>query len=355
MLKIDGNCLEGGGQIARTALSFSALTGKAFEISDIRKGRKDPGLKPQHLYGVKALKDFCDATADGDTLGSERLLFVPRKLKGRTLPVDIGTAGSITLLLQSVLLPAMFAPPYSRIKITGGTDVSWSPSIDYFQHVFLPAIRNLAGIDFSLERRGYHPAGAGKVDLKIKPLFRLDGSFEELVADIRGRTKRISLTEQGRIVVIKGISHASSDLRASEVAERQERAARRALAHLNIPVRIESHYSETLSTGSGITLWAVLMKNDESQILGADSLGERSKRAEFVGEECAQKLVEEIKSNAPLDSHMADQILPFLALVGGSVKVAKLTNHARTNIYTIEQFLGKRFEVDEEERIIRTL
>ncbi len=353
MIKIDGNHLEGGGQIVRTALALSAITGKPFEVNDIRKGRKDGGLKSQHLFGVKALKEMCDASVDGDFLGSEKLLFVPRKLKGKTLPVDIGTAGSVTLLLQSILLPAMVAPPITRIKLTGGTDVSWSPSIDYFQFVLLPFLRNLVDIDFSLERRGYHPAGAGKIELKVKPRYLLQDSFDELLADIRAKTKPINIVEQGTVVMIKGISHASNDLRQQEVAERQEKAARLSLAHLNVPVKIESRYSETLSTGSGITLWAVLLKGNESHaVLGADSLASRSKRAEVVGEECAQKLIEEIKSKAPIDSHMADQILPFLALSGGSIKVAKLTNHARTNIYTIEQFLGKVFEVEEGERII---
>lgn len=356
MLKIDGAYLEGGGQIARTALSFSALTGKPFEIYDIRKGRKDSGLKAQHLHGVKALKELCNASVIGDELGSSSLVFIPRKIIPRTLSVDIGTAGSITLLFQSILIPCMFAEKPVRLKITGGTDVAFSPPVDYFQNVFLPQIRNFADSEFSIMRRGYYPKGGGKVELKIKPKFSITDSFDDFLANLREKTKPLNFDSQGELALIKGISHASSDLQKNEVAERQAKAAKRALSILNCPVKIDSAYSETFSTGSGITLWAVFTKNNEtSSVIGSDSLGEKSKRAELVGEEAAKNLLEEIKSKAAIDSHMADQILPFLALSKGIVKTSRITNHARTNIYTIEQFFGKRFEVDEEEKIIKVL
>ncbi len=357
MIEIDGNYLEGGGQIVRTALSLSALTGKPFHVNEIRKGRKDSGLKAQHLFGVKALKELCGASAEGDELGSSSLLFIPRKITPRTLSIDIGTAGSIALLLQSVLIPSMFAAKPVRIKVTGGTDVPFSPSSDYFQHVFLQQIRNFVeDFDFSILRRGYYPKGGGKIELKIRPKYHIEDSFDEFFKNLRQKIRKINIAEQGELVAVKGICHASLELQKNEVAEREAKAAKRILSPLNCPIKIEANYSETLSAGTVVTLWAVFMKNNEiSSIIGADVLGEKSKRAEQVGEECAQKLLAEIKSKAPLDRHMADQILPFLALFGGSVKVSEITNHARTNIYAIKHFLGKMFEVDEKEKIITAL
>ncbi len=356
MLQIDGNYCEGGGQIVRTALAFSALTGTSFEVDNIRKGRPEPGLKAQHLFGVKALKELCSASVDGDYLGSEKLLFVPRKIMPRTLSIDIGTAGSITLLLQSVLMPCMFAEKPTRLKITGGTDVAFSPSADYFQYVLLPCLRNFADFQFSIEKRGYYPKGGGKIDLKIKPKYVYGDSPEAFLSEIRKKIKPFDLEYAGRLELIKGVSHASADLQKAEVAERQAASAKRALDNLKCPVKIDASYSETFSTGSGITLWAVFSKNEEHySIIGSDVLGERSKRAEAVGEEAAKKLISEISSKAAVDFHMADQLLPFMALSKGAFRASKITNHARTNIYTIEQFLGKTFTVDEEEKIIRTV
>ena len=159
--------------------------------------------------------------------------------------------------------------------------------------------------------------------------------------------------EQGSLIQIKGISHASSNLQDANVAERQAKSAEITLKHYNCPINIQTEYSETLSTGSGITLWAIFSKNkDDIDInnpirLGADALGERGKKAEIVGKEAAQMLATEIESSAPVDAHLADQILPIMALISNSsIKTSKITNHTKTNIYTIEKFLGRVFSID---------
>ena len=170
---------------------------------------------------------------------------------------------------------------------------------------------------------------------------------------------KINLTEQHNLIQIKGISHASLDLQKAEVAERQAKAAKIILNKFNCPIQIRTEYSDTLSTGSGITVWAIFSKNPEEIdfnnpiILGADALGEKTKRSEEVGKESAEKLVKEIESKAPVDSHLADNLMPFLALFGGRIKVSKITGHTLTNIYVCEQFLGKIFEVDKENNIIK--
>ena len=173
MIELDGSYLEGGGQIVRTALALSTITQKPFEVTDIRKGRPNPGLKNQHLFCIKALEELCNAKTGYAELGSTRLRFIPGKIKPQTISIDIGTAGSITLLLQSLLIPSIFANKKVRLKITGGTDVSWSPQFHYLTQVILPHLRKYADIEPSLLKRGYYPKGNGKVDIKIKPKFTL--------------------------------------------------------------------------------------------------------------------------------------------------------------------------------------
>ena len=148
MISLDGNYLEGGGQIVRTALALSTITGKEFEVKGIRKGRCSSGLKNQHLYCVKALQQLCNAKVEGDKLGSEYLKYTPGKLEGKQISVDIGTAGSITLFLQALLLPCIFADKKVRLKIKGGTDVKWSMPLDYFREILFPQLTKYADIGF---------------------------------------------------------------------------------------------------------------------------------------------------------------------------------------------------------------
>ena len=167
---------------------------------------------------------------------------------------------------------------------------------------------------------------------------------------LRRENLRFELAKQAGIAQIKGISNASKELENGEVAERQARAAKMRLASLNVPVQIQSEYQETLSTGSGIVLWALC---DDNSRIGADALGDRGKRSEDVGAEAAGKLLAELKSGAAVDRHLADNLIPFLALAGGTIKVSEITPHTLTNIYAVEQFLGKCFEIDKENRIVR--
>ena len=360
MIKIDGNYLEGGGQIVRTALALSTITQKPFEVHDIRKGRKDFGLKNQHLYCVKSLQELCNAKAEGAELGSVSLKYYPNKITAKNLNIDIETAGSITLLLQALLLPAMFVSKPITITIRGGTDTKWSMPFDYFANVLLPQLQRFAKIEAKLLKRGYYPKGNGKVEIKINPKFKLNAfdNFSKFHSHLSQNISKCNLIEQHHLLQIKGISHASKDLQNARVAERQAESAKNILKSYNAPINITSQYQDTLSTGSGITLWAVFSKNkddiDENNPirLGSDSLGEQGKMAEVVGEEAAENLIKEIGSKAPVDRHLADQILPFMALNGGSIKASEITNHCRTNIYTIQQFFGEIFKVDEEEVII---
>lgn len=361
MVSLDGNYGEGGGQIVRTALALSTIRQRAFDVNNIRKGRCNAGLKAQHLNCIKALEKLCNAKAEGAALASEYLKYYPGKIKGQTLEVDIGTAGSITLLLQSLLIPCFFADKNIRLKIIGGTEGKWAMPYDYFKEILVPQINRFCEkIDVKLIKRGYYPKGGGIVELKISPKYKLNefSSFEKFHDKIKEENK-IEMLEQSKLMLIKGVSHASVDLEKAGVAERQAKSAESLLSKYNCPVNIRSEYTNTLSIGSGITLWAIFSKekdfvDDEKPIrIGADALGERGKPAEKVGEEAASNLIKEIDSGAPVDSNLADQILPFMALTKDSkIKVSEITNHCKTNIYVIEQFLGKIFEINEEEKII---
>ena len=339
MIKLDGSYGEGGGQIARTALALSALIGKSFEVDNIRKGRCSSGLKAQHLYCIKALKELCNAKTNDVEAGSEYLRFIPDKFKAKNLEIDIGTAGSVTLLLQSLLLPCMFGDKKIRLTITGGTDGKWAMPFDYFSNVFVPQITSYADIDVRLLKRGYYPKGGGKIELSIRPKYALNNL----------PNNPINLVEQGELLQIKGISHASKNLEKASVAERQAKTAELILKKYKCPVDIRTEYCDTLSAGSGIVAWALFENNI---VLGSDGLGEAGKKAELVGEEAAKNLVKEIDSKAAADRHMADNILSFMAILHGKIKTSEITNHCKTNIYVIEKFLGECFEIDEENKII---
>ena len=360
MIELDGNHIEGGGQIVRTALALSTITGKPFKIHSIRKGRTASGLKNQHLYCIKALEKLCNAKTDGAVLGSENLTFIPGKFEAQKIEIDVETAGSITLLLQSLLLPSMFGSSKTTLTITGGTDVQWSQPFDYFAEILVPQMRKYADIDVKLLKRGYYPKGQGKVEISITPKYMLKDfkGVSEFLSYLKEQGNKIVLLEQRHLMQVKGVSHASSDLQAAKVAERQALAAESLVKRLGCPVSIRNEYSNTTSTGSGITLWAIFSKNKDDIDahnpirIGADALGEKGKKAEDVGKEAAERLLDEVGYKAPVDKYLCDNLLPFIALFGGSIKAAKISEHALTNMYVIEKFLDVKFEVDKEKGAI---
>ncbi|MEM1535716.1 MAG: RNA 3'-terminal phosphate cyclase [Candidatus Pacearchaeota archaeon] len=333
MIEIDGSYGSGGGQIIRTALALSCLTGKAFHVSNIRAKRKNPGLAAQHLACVNSIAKLCNAEVKGNFLGSRELFFKPCKIEVKHLKIDIGTAGSIALVLQA-LMPALTISNPIELEIIGGTDVKMAPSIDYIREVLL---RLLSKLDYkaSLQiiRRGFFPKGGGKIIFKAEPM----------------KLKEYRFTEQGKLVGIHGISIASQHLKKAKVAERQAEKAKKLLSKLNLPIEIKAQYAESYSPGSTITLWL----ETENSVLGACALGEQKKPAEKVAEEAAQSLIHELEKNAVVDVHAADQLLPYLALTGGSLKTSSISEHAKTNAFVIEKFLPVKFEIEEKKAEIK--
>ena len=350
MIELDGSYGEGGGQMLRTGLALSMLTGKAFGIHSIRKNRPEPGLKPQHLTGIRLARDLCDAVVEGDELGSTKITFYPRKMKGRTISVDIGTAGSLTLLLQAVMPAVIFGPGKFRFKLTGGTDVNHSPPIDYLSNVLIPHLRKFADFEIEVPQRGFYPKGQGHLELRVKPKFirNPDDIFDTFLKN--NSFPKFNLTNKGKLLAIRGISFSSSELEQADVSERQLKSARHSFSKLEIPPRIDPFYAKTASPGSIITLWAYFGDNEPDEnnpvVLGSSGLGEKGKRAEIVGKEAGDYLAEEIASPACVDKFMADQLLIYLAIAGGKITIPQLTNHCRSGIYVIEKFLGNVLKVE---------
>lgn len=347
MIALDGSRLEGGGQILRTALALSGLTQQAFSITNIRHSRPSPGLKAQHLTAVNAAAEWCNAKVKGAELGSEKLTFSPNGLEVRTLTKDIGTAGSITLLLQALLPLALFGDRKVTVKLTGGTDVEWSPPIDYFIHVLLPHLRRFADIGCRVLRRGYYPKGGGEVEITVNPaLSRMScSSTPEFLEALNEKTGQIQLKERGQLLQVRGVSHASITLQKAQVAERQSEAARFYLSDIGVPAGISAEYQESLSAGSGITLWGVCGQENSPQFaLGGSALGERGITSENVGKSAALSLKDELSSNAAVDCHLADQLVLFMGLLPGSeLAVREVSQHCKTNCHTVQEFLPVRF------------
>ena len=333
MIEIDGAL--GGGQLLRTAVGLSALRHEPVRIINIRKGKKEckPGLRPQHLIGVKVVKDFCDADVKGLEEGSLEVEFIPKELNISDRSIDIGTAGNIGLLLQTITPLLVFANRPVILEIIGGTETRWAPAIQYIQHVTYPMLEKLgAKLELKIIKHGYYPKGRGRVIVKSKPVKKL----RPFVCLERGKIKSIHIDS----VCGKLPSH---------VAERQGKAALRTIQYYYPKTKVSMVYKavDSVSPGSSVTCYAVC----ENSILGGDCLGERGLRAEIVGQRAAEELVQSLKSNACLDKYMADQILLFLALAKGKsrVTVEKITNHVLTNIHVIEKILPVEFEVKQNE------
>lgn len=326
MIEIDGSYLEGGGQIIRTAIALSAITKKPIRIINIRAKRKPPGLKPQHLTGVKAVAKICNAKLSDVKLGSLELEFKPGDITGGNYEFDIGTAGSVTLLLQSLIPVCVFSDKQFSINVIGGTNVPWSPPVEYFQHVFCDYLLKMnAKIKFEIKKYGFYPKGGGRVKIRVNP----------------SKLNSINIVERGRLVETCIHSIASKDLEQAKVAQRQASAFKKNFIDTEY-CKDNITYVNTLSPGSSLHAHA----NFENCKLGVEVLGERGKPSEKIGRECALKLKQEIDSNSTVDIHMGDQIIPYIGILGGSVRVREITKHTETNIWITEKFLGKRFKVE---------
>jgi len=324
MLHLDGSYGEGGGQILRTSLSFSALLGAPVRIERIRAGRPKPGLRPQHLTAVKALARLTGAETSGVELHSQELTFKPRAPKSGTYLVDVaektGSAASVTLIAQTLLPPLLQSNGPSTLILRGGTHVPWSPTAHYLSQVFLSALAQLgAQVTMSLERWGWYPRGGGEIRLSINPCPQLTG--------VEWRTSAEPFT-------FRAISAASR--LPEHVARRQ---AARLQERLGQELLVEMVAAGGLDPGSLVFLWGPRA--------GFDALGARGKPAEKVADDAIDAYLTFRRSGAAVDPHLADQIVLYLAQAQGpsALVTSEITSHLLTNLWVIEQFLGPTFRV----------
>lgn len=329
IVEIDGGMGEGGGQILRYALSLSALTQQPVRIINIRARRTPPGLRPQHLTAVKALQILTDAEVSGAEVGSRELLFKPRVRRFGRFSFNIGTAGSVSLVIQAILPTLLFSKGFSEVEIIGGTDVEWSPPIDYMKHVFQYNLKPMGvEMDIQLFRRGHYPKGGGRVLLRVKPLEKLLNPIEKVM--------------RGEIITVKGVSHAVK--LPGHVAARQAESASKIIVEklgLKPEITVETYPPEHdphLGPGSGILLYA---ETSSGSRIGSDSLGAKGKRAEVVGEEAAERLLEELSTGYAYDRHMGDMFIPYMFLASGRsvIGVSYITLHTLTAIMVSTRFI----------------
>jgi RNA 3'-terminal phosphate cyclase (ATP) len=325
MREIDGSHGEGGGQLLRTACALSAITGDPVRLHAIRARRAPPGLAPQHLTAVKAVAALCDANVEGLALRSPELIFRPGRLRGGEFRFDVGTAGSVTLVLQALLPAALVCDAPVRIHLTGGTDVRAAPPLDYLRFVLLPLLAQMgASVELTLVRRGYYPRGGGVVEVLVQP----------------GRLKGLRLEAPGAVKEIRGIAHVAN--LPAHIVTRMQQTAERLLAGI-APVQIEQQVlgkEQAIGPGGAVVLWA----RAAPALLGGSEVAQRGVPAERIAETAAQALRAEITAGATLDLHASDQILIYGALASSpsSFLVRSLSSHAQATLWLLQQFLPLR-------------
>jgi RNA 3'-terminal phosphate cyclase (ATP) len=311
MLEIDGGA--GGGQIVRTAVTLSALSGEPIRVENVRGDRPTPGMRAQHLAAVEAVAALCDAAVEGDDRGSETLVFEPEAVRASDVSVDIGTAGSIALVFDTVLPLAVALDSPASVTVSGGTDVQWAPPIDYLRRAKRPLLSEYGlDADVAVESRGFYPVGEGEATLTLRP-----SSLSSLELADRGSIRRVEV-----------YSTADEALREADVAERQASAVAEEL-DVDASVATLASYDDAACPGSAVVLAAVY----EGGRAGFSALDEADKPSEAV--EAFRRFHD---GAAAVDRHLADQSLVYLALAGGELFAPAVTAHVETNREVLAAF-----------------
>jgi RNA 3'-terminal phosphate cyclase (ATP) len=335
MLTIDGSLGEGGGQILRTALALATVSGKPFRIEKIRAGRPKPGLLRQHLTAVKAAASISDATVTGAEPGSGTLTFTPGRVRAGEFAFAVGTAGSATLVLQTVLPALITAPAPSTIVLEGGTHNPAAPPFDFLVKSFLPPINRMGPtVSAELKRPGFYPAGGGRFNVSIVPVPRL---------------LPLHMVERGAIRSIR--AHAIVANLPRSIAEREVKLIGRLLS-----LSEDSLTAEQIHGAQGPGNAVMIEIETEHHIEVFTAFGEKAVRAEAVAAKVAHEARDYIASDAPVGRYLADQLLIPIAIAGsGRFRTGPLSRHTTTNIEVIRTFLDVHIDLVEEPKRIWTI
>ena len=327
MITIDGSVGEGGGQILRSSLALSLVTGTPFRIVNIRAGRNKPGLLRQHLTAVQAATEVGDAVSDGAEIGSKELVFRPERIRAGDYRFAVGTAGSTTLVLQTVLPPLMMAAEPSRLTLEGGTHNPFAPPFDFLSRTFLPQLARFGpSVEATLIRPGFYPAGGGKIEIAIQPA----AALRPVELFHRG-------ADAGRRVAahVSGLPAAVAERAFAQIAKRMGWAA----STFEIVEHTNDH-------GPGFIVTAEVAS--EHIVETFSGFGERGVRAEQVADAAVDQARHYLACSAPVGEYLCDQLLLPVALAGhGGFRAVSLSRHAQTNIDVVHQFLPVRIETSQ--------
>lgn len=330
MIVIDGSLGEGGGQIVRSSLALSMVTGKPVTIEKLRARRSKPGLQRQHLTAVNAAQWVCEAQILGAKLNSQRLEFRPQRVRSGDFKFDIGTAGSTTLVLQTVLPALMFGDAPSTVTLIGGTHNPLAPPLEYFTVEYLPLLRRMGiEVDARLVQHGFYPAGGGEITATIKPTTAL--ASLELLQRGELRARRASATSAR-------LPH--------DVAQREVDTVRERTGWANLPTQLHQQV-RSRSPGNYVT---IELEYEQIVVLFTQ-LGQRGVRAERVADLLVAQVNDYLTTDAPVGPHLADQLLLPMGLAaqqgrGGKFRTGELTEHSRTHIDVLQRFLDVRIEIE---------
>ena len=317
-VEINGGHGEGGGQIIRSAITLSCITKKPVHIVNIRKNRKVSGLKPQHITAIKILQKISNAEVIGNNIGSTELKFIPKDIKSQKLNEDVGTAGSISLILQTIIPLSVILKEKLEVKIRGGTDVLWSPTINYSEKILKEAFRRM-GLEFSLAitKRGYFPKGGGEVELEVFP------SKVNSISFSKRTSKEISVLCTYSKIPLEQISKEIENIE-NKIKE-------------NFSINVEIKEENAVDSGSSLLVYSI----DEKTIFGIDSLfDKKNKKFDFD----VEKFVE---NSSAIDENLADMLVLPASLASGKTtfEVKEMTSHLETNLFVTSKITGCRYGI----------
>jgi RNA 3'-terminal phosphate cyclase (ATP) len=328
MIEIDGSFGEGGGQILRSSLTLSVMTGQDLRIKNIRAKRKTPGLRPQHLKALEAAGEICGATIEGGQIGSQSISFYPDEIRAGKYHFDIGTAGSTSLVVQTVMLPLSKAKSKSTVTVTGGTHVPWSPCFHYLNLNYLPFLWKI-GLDVQLrmERAGFYPNGGGQIRASINPVDTLHS---------------LHLTDRGRLIEIRGISAVAKLSRNIATRQRRQVIGRLGRRYPLNDIRVVELPAP--SPGSMILLLAIFEHSQACYF----ALGKKGVSADRIADEAINEFELFIATEGVIDQYLADQLLLPIVFAGSASEfdTSRITKHLLTNIEVLKAFLPIEVKID---------